>query len=232
VVSSDEALVETFLFNVRRAQEALGVILGANVPIDVEGEPAFEVPPGAPEADWMAIRTDVQLFTATQRAADRVLKDSSKDWWPTGAVSFDPQLLTPSGIFQPSRTWRLTLSLSQPIYDGGQRRGVRVAREADLTASQLSLERLQIQARSEERLARAALDSRERALVSARRAADQSNEVLKITIVAFEAGASTNIEVIDAQRSARDLETAVAQIEDAVRLARLDLLVALGRFPK
>jgi hypothetical protein len=30
----------------------------------------------------------------------------------------------------------------------------------------------------------------------------------------------------------RDLETIVAQGEDAVRQARLELLVALGRFPK
>jgi len=232
VVSSDEALLETALIRVRRAQEALGVLLGANAPVDVVGEPAFEIPPEAPEADWMAIRPDVQLFTATQRAAERVVQDSAKDWWPTGAVSFDPQLLAPSGIFQPSRTWRLTFSLAQPIYDGGQRRGAKLARQADVTNAERQLERLQIQARSEVRLARAELAAYERALVSARRAADQSNEVLKITIVAFDAGASTNIEVIDAQRSARDLETAVGVIEDGVRQSRLDLLVALGRFPR
>ena len=45
-------------------------------------------------------------------------------------------------------------------------------------------------------------------------------------------GATTNIELIDAQRGARDAETAVAQAEDRVRQARLDLLVALGRFPQ
>ena len=42
-----------------------------------------------------------------------------------------------------------------------------------------------------------------------------ANEVLKITIIAFDAGATTNIEVIDAQRSARDQELVVAQAEDA-----------------
>ena len=35
-----------------------------------------------------------------------------------------------------------------------------------------------------------------------------------------------------AQRVARDTETAAALAEDAVRRAKLDLLVALGRFPK
>ena len=66
----------------------------------------------------------------------------------------------------------------------------------------------------------------------ARDAANAANEVLKITIIAFEAGSTTNLEVIDAQRSQRDVEAVVAIAEDSVRQARLDLLVALGRFPK
>ena len=56
--------------------------------------------------------------------------------------------------------------------------------------------------------------------------------MLDITTRAFEVGATTNLEVIDAQREARDTDTARALAEDAVRHARLDLLVALGRFPK
>ena len=57
-------------------------------------------------------------------------------------------------------------------------------------------------------------------------------EVLKITDLAFRAGATTNIELIDAQRRARDADTAAALAEDRVRQSRLDLLVALGRFPR
>jgi len=52
-----------------------------------------------------------------------------------------------------------------------------------------------------------------------------------ITNVSFRAGAATNIEVIDAERGARDADTAVAQAEDTLRRARLELLNALGRFP-
>ncbi len=232
ILASNEALLEIFRLNVRRAQEALGVLLAANAPVDVSGEPAFEVPAEPAESDWLAGRADVRLFGAQREASDRVMRDSPKDWWPTGSVSFDPQLLTPSGIFQPSRTWRLTFQLSQPIYDGGERRAQRRQREADLQASTSSFEQAQIQARSEVRIARAAVEAQERALSRARQAAQSGNEVLKITIVAFDAGSTTNIEVIDAQRTVRDLETAVAQAEDAVRQARLELLVALGRFPK
>ena len=49
--------------------------------------------------------------------------------------------------------------------------------------------------------------------------------------LAYRAGASTNIEVLDAARQARDADTATAQAEDLSRQARLDLLVSAGRFP-
>jgi outer membrane protein TolC len=68
--------------------------------------------------------------------------------------------------------------------------------------------------------------------VQAQQAADQANEVVRITDVAFREGATTNIEVLDAQRQARDAETQAAIDEDALRRARLELLVALGRFPQ
>jgi outer membrane protein TolC len=39
------------------------------------------------------------------------------------------------------------------------------------------------------------------------------------------------IEVVDAERRARDADSAAVIAEDAVRQARLDLLVAAGQFP-
>ena len=81
------------------------------------------------------------------------------------------------------------------------------------------------------RPAREAVASGERSLASAQAAADQAQQVVNIVNVSFRAGAATNIEVIDAERSARDADTAVAVAEDTLRRARLDLLLALGRFP-
>ena len=50
VLSSAEAQLEVLRLDVRRAQEALGVLLAANGPVDVSGEPAFEIPQEAPES--------------------------------------------------------------------------------------------------------------------------------------------------------------------------------------
>jgi outer membrane protein TolC len=234
-VTGDEARLENAGLAVRRAQEALGVLMAASGPVDAAMEPTFDIPPAtavADETSWMATRTDVRLSTATERAFEHVWKDSVKDYFPTATAMFDPQILTPSGVFTASRSWRFTLSLSQPIFDSGQRRGLAKFREAAARTSQLALASLEIQARSEVRLAQETVRSTERALTSQRRAAQQAGEVLSITNTAFEAGATTNLEVIDAQRSARDAESAAEIAADAVRRARLDLLTALGRFPQ
>src|SRR4029453_4085576 len=113
---------------------------------------------------WMAARPDLQLFTATERAAERTSRDSFKDYFPTVFASFDPQALTPAGLFQPSRTWRLTFFASTPLFEGGQRKAWARIRESAAEASKFSLTSLQIQARSEVRMAREAAASTERAL--------------------------------------------------------------------
>ena len=233
-VATNEARLENAQLGVRRAQEALGVLIAANGPADAASEPRFDVPAGPIEAEagWMALRPDLRLFVAQERAADRVWRDSSKDWFPTATASFDPQALVPASIFSSARSWRFVVNFSQPVFDGGLRRGQRQFREANVNASRLALQGLQIQARSEVRLAQETVRSTERAFESLRSAAQQAAEVLKITTFAFEAGATTNLEVIDAQRQARDADSSAAVAEDALRRAQLDLLTALGRFPQ
>jgi outer membrane protein TolC len=230
-VSTNEARLEVTQLAVRIAQESLGVLMAANGPVDAAMEPNFQVPQVIDEAGWMALRPDLRLFTAQERAADRVWRDSSKDWFPTAVASFDPQALVPASIFTSARSWRLVLNFSQPIFDSGQRRAVRRLRETDLNVSRLALTGLQISARSEVRLAQDTVRTSERAFNSLRTAAQQAQEVLNITNFAFQAGATTNLEVIDAQRQARDADSAAAVAQNTLMRAQLDLLAALGRFP-
>ncbi len=231
-VTTDQVRLENARLALRRAQEALGVLVVADGPVDAGAEPSFDMPPLIDEPAWMAARPDLRTREAETRAAERVLDQSWADWTPFPTVSFDPTVLAPSGLFQPSRTWRLTVSLTQPLFDGGDRRArVRLRRTA-LESARIAANDATVRARSEVRIAREALGSLDRALEAARTAVEQADQVLEITTSAFEVGATTNIEVIDAQRSARDAESAAAVAEDAVRRGRLDLLVALGRFPQ
>jgi outer membrane protein len=231
-VSTDEALLENTRLALVRAEEALGVLVVVDGPVAVGAEPAFQAPASTDVAQGLSARTDVQLQREDIKATERVLADSKKDWWPTGTLSFDPTYITPAGVFQVAKTWRLSVTFTQQILDGGQRRGLKLQRAAAVDASKQAEASVENQAKSDIRLAQESVASLERAMASSRQAVDQANDVLQITTTAFEVGATTNLDVIDAERTARDAETAAANAEDAVRRARLDLLVALGLFPR
>lgn len=231
-LATDSVLLEASRLALRRSQEALAVLLAADTPIDAVSEPAFEVPAAPGDESWLTERADVQLFSASVTAADRVVRDSWKDWVPTATAAWQPQWIHPAGLFAPSRTWQAVIGVDVPLFDGGERRAVKRQRQIARETLQLQLDDLRLRARSEMRTAQAAVESTERAVGNARLAAQHAADVVRITDVAFRAGATTNLEVIDAQRAARDADTAAAQAEDQVRRARLDLLVALGLFPK
>jgi outer membrane protein len=231
-LATDEVFLESARLALRRAQEALGVLVASDGPVDAAAEPALEVVTAPADQSWLTQRADVQLFTAQIQAANRVFQDSWRDWVPNATASFEPQAIAPAGLFSPSRSWRALVFVDVPIFDGGSRRVAKRQRQIAVDTARIQLTDVELRARSELRTAQAAVDSGDRGLQQARLAAQHAAEVLTITDVAFRAGATTNIELIDAQRRARDADTAAAQAEDRVRQARLDLLVALGRFPQ
>jgi outer membrane protein TolC len=232
--SSDEVLVEQAGLDLARAQEALGVLMAAPGPVDAVEEPQLEVPASveAAEAAMPGLRTDVRLAFGREQAARRVVTESWKDWLPSVSGAFQPQVIQPTTLFDPYRfSWRAQVFATVPIFDAGTRRAVRAERQVVLEQAVFEREGVVRQARSDVRIARVAVDSAVRALASARTAADQAHQVVRIVDVAFQAGSSTDIEVIDAQLAARNADTAAAVAEDQLRQARLALLLALGLFP-
>jgi outer membrane protein TolC len=235
-----ERQIELASLTVYLAREALGVLLVANGPVDAIDEPAFALPPDAAALAstntgltpvLLQARPDLRLFSSQRQAAQRVVNDSSKEWWPSLNAIFLPQTVRPAGFFSEANSWRFLLQANIPVFDGGQRSSVKTQRRAALDVAQANLAGAVTQASSEVRAAREAVAAGERGLAKAREAADQGQQVVNIVNISFRAGGATNIEVIDAERSARDADTAVAVAEDILRRARLDLLLALGRFP-
>jgi outer membrane protein len=231
-VSTDEASLEEALFSVYQAQEALGVLLAADRPVDAADEPLLELPatPDVP-ADRVGERADIRVAVARELAAERVVRDSWKDYLPTVSGLATSQYLYPAALFDQDWGVRAEILMSVPIFDSGLRAARKAEREADLSRTQLEGVELRRQAASEIRTAAEDVKSAERALMASRAAAAQAQQVVEIVNVAFRAGATTNIEVIDAQRVARDADTDAAITENRLRLARLELLIASGRFP-
>jgi outer membrane protein TolC len=233
-LSVNEGLIETAQLALYRAQEALGVLLVADGPVDAAAEPAFDIAPALSRSDVDTLRgarTDLRLFAAEQTAADHVLEHARASYFPDVTGIFQPQTTYPSQFFTPQNTWRLLFQVNVPIFDSGARAADRTLRRSALDVSRATLQGAVNTATSEVRTGREAVASAERALVSLRAAAEQAADVVEIVNVSFRAGAATNIEVIDAERTARDADTAVVVGEDTLRRARFELLNAVGQFP-
>jgi outer membrane protein TolC len=229
--SDDEVRVFQSALDLRRAQEALGVLLAADGAVDTADVPVFEGLPASPGEPALDARADIRLQTERQRAAERVLQDSWRDYVPTVDLVLQELLQSPSTLIQPSHSWQALLQLTLPLYDGGRRRGLRQERQALVQEAQANLAGTTNQARSDVRTANAAIELADQQLGSARNAARQAQDALEISNLSYKAGASTSLDALDAERRLRDAETAVATAEDAARQARLDLLIATGRFP-
>lgn len=234
-LSTTEARVQEAELALYQAQEALGIVLAADGPVDVSNEPLFQIPNQQEvlaNADAaIEQRADISLLNAQVAAAERVVSDSWRDYLPSVVGIFQPQYQNPESLVNPKTSWRALFQFSIPVFDSGLRRGLKIERQAvlqDVEAQRVGQLRV---ARSEIRSAYESVERLQRALEATRAAAEQAAEVLRITDISFRTGATTNIEVIDAQRAALDADTAVAVAEDQVRRARLDLLAAFGRFP-
>jgi outer membrane protein TolC len=232
-LSADEALVEEAAGGLYLAQEALGVLVADEGPLNIIDEPVFGVPTSfdAAVAAMPEQRTDLRLAGAREAAAARVLGDSWKDRLPSVSGLFQPQWQQPGTLFQPEWTWRGQVVASIPVFDSGYRSARRAERQVLFDESKIAQSALLRQVMSDVRGATDSAGRAEHVVAAARAAAAQAREVVDIVNVSFKVGASTNIEVIDAQRASRDADTAVAIAENQLRQAQLAVLVALGQFP-
>jgi outer membrane protein TolC len=229
-LAADETLLAASYTALARAREALAVLVGQDQPVDVFDDVSLGTASTDPE-EAIAKRKDVAAAKARLNTAEKVKRESWADYTPTLTGQFVPFYQNPSSFTTPETGWQALLVLNFPIFEGGLRRGQAHERAALVSEVRSQYEALTRQTRSDIRLAVETIKRAEQALASATRAANLAHEALSLSTLAYQAGATTNIEVIDAERRARDTDTAVVLAEDGLRQARLDLLAASGQFP-
>jgi outer membrane protein TolC len=232
-LASVDVQVQSSYVALARAQEALGVLLAAAGPVDSVDEVDLGAMPSLQSAlaEASSWRPDLKVLEARVFAANRLSDDTWVFYAPYLAAVGEPFFQDPPTILAPRTGWQAELVLSLPIYDGGTRTGVAREREALLREERAGLDAGLRQAQSDVRVSFESMLRADQALAAARDAAQLAHRAYDLATLAYRAGASTNIEVLDAARQARDADTAGAQSEDLARQARLDLLVASGRFP-
>ena len=231
-MSASDVQLQAAYTALARSREALGIICGANLPLDSTGLPGAPSYPDLAQAEGgIDGRQDVQAARAQVRVATNIWRDSWADWLPILNGSIQGFLQDPATTATPAQGWIGQLVLTVPLFEGGLRPALSKQREAMARESDAQLKGVLLQARSDVRVsfevlryAVAGYDAARRGSVSAVAALDLANQ-------AYAAGATSNLDVIDAERRARDAATTAVIAEDAVRQAKVDLLAAAGRFP-
>jgi outer membrane protein TolC len=231
-LAADQAQLENAQVQLVRLRETLGVLLAADHAVDVDQRALLPDAAPVPQAlAGMERRSDVRLGRLRLHAAEHVLRDDWADYAPSLTLSAQAFFQDPPTLTVPTTGWQLQLLLSIPLYDGGLRYGLARERRVLVREAELGLEGTLRQAASDVRTADEEVRRALAALAAAREAARLADEGLHLSNLAYQAGAATNIEVLDAERRARDADTAVALAEDAWRQALLDLALADGRLP-
>ncbi len=144
-MSIDEGLIESSRLTLYRAQEALGVLLVADGPVDAADEPVFEIPPdasaaaSAPAASGF-VRTDLEAVCCRAGCCGtRAGATQSRTTFRCSQAVFQPQTNYPSQFFTPANSWRFLLQVTVPIFDSGQRAGQKLERQSALDVSRVTL---------------------------------------------------------------------------------------------
>jgi outer membrane protein TolC len=230
---SDRSSLQLARLGLERTQEALGVLLGEDHPVDNVDEPWFDVPlhEGGVLEQVAQARPDLLALRVKEQVARQSVKDAWADYAPTLGAFFEPLYEAPPPFPGATWSWELIVTLSWTIYDGGLRYGQEKERAELLVEADKLLEGQLRQAGSDIRLGFESVARQDDALSAAQDAAAASHQALEVANLQFKVGATTNIDVVDAERRAHDADTAAAMVEDGARQARLDLLAALGKFP-
>ena len=229
---TDEAQLSDAQTALVRAQSALAVLLSEEDLVDVVDDVQLGAAPSAAAAidDARKNRPDVRALQVKKQSTEHLRRD---DW-----VYYAPTLLAQAQAFKetstalsPATGWQASLVLSIPFFDGGLRYGVARERRALDEEARIQLEAALRQVSVEVRTQFRVVESADKSLTAAREASAAAAQAAVLADKSYRAGASTNLEVIDAERRARDAASQVAFTEDNARQARLDLLLATGAFP-
>lgn len=224
-----EAQVSDALVGLLTAQEALGVLVAGDRPIDAAETPTFPLPASGEHPEQL--RADVLAQVMRREAAHHLVRDTWTDWMPNLTGTFDPQFNDPATLFQPRFAWQAQLHLVLPLFEGGLRYGLLHERRAIFDQASVGVDALIRQTRADIRRGVEAVWRAGDRLRETELAATLAREALQIANLRYHEGATTNIDVVDAERQARDTDLAAAAAEDNERQVRLDLLAATGQFP-
>jgi len=172
-------------------------------------------------------RADYQSAMAQATAAEYARRAAFDEHLPTASIYADYGLLgvTPSST---RGTYTLYAALRIPIFAGNRAHGDALVAQAELIRSQQQLENLRAQVEQDVRTALLDLQSSSDQVNVAKSNVDLAQQTLTQARDRFSAGATDNIEVVQAQQAVATANEAYISSLYAYNLARVELATATG----
>lgn len=181
-------------------------------------------------ADLIRNRPDIRAAERNLAAATAEIGVAEAALYPsiTLSGSITPLYISTSSAFGKSTTWGFGPSLNLPIFDAGARVATIKAREAAAREAYLAWKETVLNAVSEVENALVAV-SRTRQTVSALTATVRSyEEALSLATASYRDGASSLLDVLDAQRNVASAQANLAQAVQQLANGYVSLNVAIG----
>jgi outer membrane protein TolC len=215
------------------ARRQLAILLGLEGSVEVQrpAEPT-SIQPGGRQQVKEALRRR-QDFQATALAVK--IAEQSKDaaWWgfaPTLDLTWLYRWSSVTGFAGDKDQWSLMFTLNLPLYDGGVRYSK--LRDAKSKIREAGLKQVVLADKIESEIVklRADVESANAGVISARKAVELAKTTASDMEASFQAGAVTQLDVIDANQRQLDAELGLTSSLFTRDLARLSLAHALGQY--
>jgi outer membrane protein TolC len=176
-------------------------------------------------------RADIAAARATVEVAKRNLQNIWLTFLPTVTAQSAINETSTVPVGYPNPVWSVSGLLSVPIWDGGARYGYMKTARADQDIAEEALDRLRRQTVLEIDFAQRELLVAQTADALARRERDLSAREEELTLVSFNGGAATSLELVAASETHRQAELGLAMRDSELVQARLRAAMALATCP-
>ncbi|OWV75590.1 nodulation protein NodT [Rhizobium sp. R339] len=196
------------------------------------GQPVFrgDLHAGIP-ADLIRNRPDIRKAERELAAAVADIGAAEAQFYPSISLSgsISPSWVKSSGASGGSLTsWSFGPSLSLPIFDGGTLRANVDIEKSDAKTQYLAWKAAVLNGVEEVENALTAVRRDTQTLEPVRRQVQTAQESLALSTVSYKDGASSLLDVLDAQRSVSDAQASLAATVQQVAKDYVDLYVAIG----
>ncbi len=233
LVRAEQSLVES-QDTQAQTYRALATIMNLHEPVNVvrsESPPPPEAPVETLTAEALQLRPEFRALDMTIESNRLTMASQAWRWAPTISAFGNYRAFNYAGFSGDQFAWAVGFQLDWTIYDGGLRDANRKLAAAQRAENIAKLDLLRDQVRDDVYNAERQLGTKRRALVTAQRSVELSQQTLDLVQVQHDAGTATQLDLLQAQDNLVSAEVALAQARFDLSLGALTLERLSGVFP-